>query len=89
LIELSGELYEAGFTTLTNIDISDVCIDKMRERYPEATYPGMIWSTMDARHMTLPANSFDIILEKGTIDALSCDKGEDIPVGEILASCWK
>jgi len=32
---LSEEMYEEGYTTITNIDISNVCVKAMKDKYKE------------------------------------------------------
>jgi ubiquinone/menaquinone biosynthesis C-methylase UbiE len=65
---LSEDMYSNAFKNITNIDYSEVVICKMKERTTEMKE--MKWITMDARKMTLFENSsFDVILDKGTIDS--------------------
>jgi 2-polyprenyl-3-methyl-5-hydroxy-6-metoxy-1,4-benzoquinol methylase len=40
--ELSGHMYDAGFTRITNVDSSRVVIDMMQDKYTQQEYPGMI-----------------------------------------------
>ena len=58
-----------GFQNIVNIDYSPVVISNMQRKYK--ALQGVEWVVMDARDMTefLPA-SFDVVLEKGTLDAL-------------------
>jgi len=62
-------LYNDGFKNIVNIDYSPVVISNMQSRYK--ALQGLEWIVMDATDMTefLPA-SFDVVLEKGTFDAL-------------------
>ena len=53
---------------ITNIDISDVCVERMSKKYPE-----MKFETMDMTQMTFAPHSFDIVLEKATLDSLVVD----------------
>jgi len=53
---------------VTSIDISEVIIDSMRENHPE-----LHWQQMDATDMSFQDDSFDLVIDKGTIDALVCD----------------
>jgi len=66
---LSEGLYDDGYTDITNIDISMVVIDKMRGKYADDR-PLMKWRTMDCRQMDFPSWSFNLVLDKGTMDAL-------------------
>ncbi|KAG9300233.1 hypothetical protein G9A89_011306 [Geosiphon pyriformis] len=72
---LSEELYDVGYKNITNIDFSPVVINQMHERCSK-THGQMKWEVMDVRSLTFPDASFDIVIDKGTMDALLCDKGD-------------
>lgn len=74
-----------GYKNLTNIDISSVCIQQMKERcasMPEIkcmeSWKGMnlLGEVMDVCHMTFPDQSFDFIFDKGTLDAILCGEND-------------
>ncbi|XP_036300168.1 EEF1A lysine methyltransferase 4 isoform X5 [Pipistrellus kuhlii] len=65
---LSYQLYLGGFPDVTSVDYSSVVVDAMRARY--AHVPTLRWETMDVRALGFPSGSFDVVLEKGTLDAL-------------------
>lgn len=65
---LSYELFLGGFPNVTSVDYSPVVVTAMRARY--AHVPSLRWETMDARALDFPRDSFDVVLEKGTLDAL-------------------
>jgi hypothetical protein len=46
----------------------------MQDRYTSTLGSSVTWSAMDARTMTYEDNTFDLIIEKGTIDALVVNK---------------
>ena len=68
--ELSEDLYKDGYRHISNIDISATVIAQMKER--NAALPEMTWSVMDVRALDFPANTFDLAIDKSTIDALLC-----------------
>ncbi|XP_060690089.1 EEF1A lysine methyltransferase 4 [Hemiscyllium ocellatum] len=68
---LSYELFMSGYRSITNIDFSAICIEKMASKY--ATCSGMEWKVMDARALQFEDESFDVVLEKGTLDAMMVD----------------
>ena len=73
--KFSEDLYDDGFHNIINVDISSVCIRQMAERNAE-TRPEMQFQVMDITNMNeLESNSFDLAIDKSTIDALLC--GED------------
>ena len=60
---LSEDMYDDGFTTVSNIDISKVCIDQMVEKYRDKT--GLTWQQMNCSALEFPDESFDVVLDKG------------------------
>ncbi|XP_037695351.1 EEF1A lysine methyltransferase 4 isoform X5 [Choloepus didactylus] len=65
---LSYELFLRGFPDVTSVDYSSVVVAAMRARY--AHVPTLRWETMDVRALGFPSGSFDVVLEKGMLDAL-------------------
>ncbi|KAJ2005372.1 hypothetical protein GGI04_001353 [Coemansia thaxteri] len=71
---LSGDMYEAGYQSIVNVDYSEVVIEQMRQRTQHQ--PKMTWEVMDVRALALDDGSVDVAIDKGTLDALMCDKGD-------------
>ncbi|XP_062311898.1 LOW QUALITY PROTEIN: EEF1A lysine methyltransferase 4-like, partial [Osmerus eperlanus] len=65
---MSVDMHRAGYHSICNIDYSSVAIDTMSTRHADC--PGMSWLHMDARQLSFPDGSFDVVLEKGTLDAM-------------------
>ncbi|KAK9449995.1 S-adenosyl-L-methionine-dependent methyltransferase [Limtongia smithiae] len=86
---LSQDLYDAGLKRIVNVDFADTCIEQMKELHKDKRE--MTWEVMDVRDMkTLGDNTFDIAIDKGTLDALLSYTGSvwDIPE-HIKESCHK
>ncbi|XP_031263405.1 eEF1A lysine and N-terminal methyltransferase-like [Pistacia vera] len=66
---LSEHLYDAGFHGITNIDFSKVVISDMLRRNVRDR-PDMRWRVMDMTNMQFTDESFDVVLDKGGLDAL-------------------
>jgi SAM-dependent methyltransferase len=71
----SADLYDDGFHNVTNIDYSNVVIEKMRAIHSEIR-PEMQWLYMDMTAMTFDAESFDVVIDKAAMDALMVDEGD-------------
>ncbi|CAG5896771.1 unnamed protein product [Menidia menidia] len=69
---MSGDMYRAGYHAITNIDYSWVCISNMSARYSDC--PSMTWKQMDVRQLAFSDASFDVILEKATLDAIMVEE---------------
>lgn len=75
---MSLEMYKDGYTNLVNIDISDEVISAMRE-YHEKQGVQCDWLEMDATDLKFQDGEFDIVIDKGTMDAVLCGSKFDIP----------
>jgi hypothetical protein len=71
---LSEDLHSAGFTNVTSIDYSEAVINEMRQKC--GSQPALVWETMDATVMRFDDESWETIVDKGTLDALYA---EDTP----------
>jgi RAT1-interacting protein len=69
--KMSEDMYLRGYENIVNTDYSSVIIDLMSERCKQ--YSNMKWLCMDINDMKFDGNSFDCVLEKGTLDALLVD----------------
>jgi ubiquinone/menaquinone biosynthesis C-methylase UbiE len=78
---LGEELATSGFTQIHNIDISKVAIDHMRKR--NVTHPGLTYDVMDVRHLLYDDESIDLVIDKGTMDALFCGPRADLNVARM------
>ena len=74
-------MYRDGYKNIVNIDISNVVIQQMVERNPDK--PEMIWEVMDVRDLKFPGESFDLAIDKSTIDALLCGDNSFINVAKM------
>ena len=68
--ELSEDMYDDGYRNMVNIDISKICIEEMTERNKHRL--GMKWMVMDAMDMKFEDETFDIVIDKSTLDAILC-----------------
>lgn len=88
---LSADLYEAGYQHITNIDISTVVVERMQAQHSDKSnmtcksHPGL---QMDMLSLQFPPHSFDIVLDKATMDVLQVDTEDPWnPQEEVLTRC--
>lgn len=67
--KLSADLYDAGFHSIINIDVSAVVIQQMKSRNDKERGE-MKFLKMDVLDMEFDDSSFDCVLDKGTLDAI-------------------
>eukprot|EP00002_Diphylleia_rotans_P019990 TRINITY_DN3876_c0_g1_i2.p1 TRINITY_DN3876_c0_g1~~TRINITY_DN3876_c0_g1_i2.p1 ORF type:complete len:207 (+),score=52.21 TRINITY_DN3876_c0_g1_i2:60-680(+) len=73
--ELSRELYQDGCKSVVGVDFSPICIEQMKQRHTE--FPELEWLVMDVMSMDgIADESFDVVIDKGTIDAIMCERGD-------------
>jgi len=68
---MQDELQKDGFTVL-GTDISDVVLQRLSEK------PEREMFTADGFAMPMRTNSYDAIIDKGTLDAIACDMERDL-----------
>ncbi|KAJ3872636.1 S-adenosyl-L-methionine-dependent methyltransferase [Lentinula edodes] len=87
--KLSEDMYDDGYHNIVNTDYSSIIIEKMKQRHGDAR-PQMEWHEMDVRDLKFDDSSFDIAIDKGTMDAMMTAKG-DIwnPPEQVVEDCTK
>jgi ubiquinone/menaquinone biosynthesis C-methylase UbiE len=80
--EFAENMYDDGYKNIKNIDISHNVIKAMAERNKEKE--GMIYEVMDVRDLKYEDNSFDLAVDKSTIDALLCGEDAFINVAKMI-----
>ncbi|KAL5543629.1 hypothetical protein UlMin_007413 [Ulmus minor] len=74
---MSEDMVKDGYEDITNIDISLVAVDMMRRKHEHI--PQLKYMQMDVRDMSFfPDETFDSVIDKGTLDSLMC--GTDAPI---------
>ena len=61
-------MYADGFTKITNVDYSHAVIENMRRRCCKLSH--MDWQVMDITDLQFDNETFDVVIEKGTLDAM-------------------
>ncbi|KAF9006021.1 S-adenosyl-L-methionine-dependent methyltransferase [Cyathus striatus] len=87
--KLSEDMWDDGYKYIVNTDYSNILIQKMRERH-NVGRPEMEWHEMDVRSLQFDDNSFDIAIDKGTMDAMMTAKGDVWdPPQQVIDDCTK
>ncbi|KAH7664981.1 Endothelin-converting enzyme 1 protein [Dioscorea alata] len=73
---LCEELFKDGVTDITCIDLSDVAVNRMRERLLVSGLHGIKVLQADMLELPFSSQSFDLVIEKGTMDVLFVDSGD-------------
>jgi hypothetical protein len=81
----SASLYDDGFHNIVNIDFSGVVIEKMKQL--NESRPEMLWLEMDMCKLAFEAGSFDVVIDKASMDALLVNEGNVWdPSTEVISS---
>eukprot|EP00752_Nemacystus_decipiens_P002602 g2435.t1 len=76
---LAWDMRDAGYTgRITSFDLSPTVINKLVEESRSCArkrlHHGVEFRVLDARKLPFDAGSFDLVVDKGTVDAMLCDK---------------
>eukprot|EP00929_Paragymnodinium_shiwhaense_P103216 TRINITY_DN66546_c0_g1_i1.p1 TRINITY_DN66546_c0_g1~~TRINITY_DN66546_c0_g1_i1.p1 ORF type:complete len:228 (+),score=24.93 TRINITY_DN66546_c0_g1_i1:1-684(+) len=80
---LTEDMYEDGYTSMANIDISKVVIDHMTDAHRDKA--GLTWQQMNACALDFPDDTFDVALDKGTLDSVLCGEGSTANVAKMCS----
>jgi ubiquinone/menaquinone biosynthesis C-methylase UbiE len=70
--ELSLHLRDAGYGHITSIDISEVCVQQLSDQY--CGDDTLSFEVHDVKRMGFADASFDLVVDKATIDAVLIDR---------------
>ncbi|GAA0144635.1 methyltransferase [Lithospermum erythrorhizon] len=80
---LSEDMVKDGYEDIMNTDISSVVIEMMKLKNEQI--PQLKYMQMDVRDMSFfPDESFDSIIDKGTLDSLMCGTNAPICAAQML-----
>ncbi|KAF8347789.1 S-adenosyl-L-methionine-dependent methyltransferase [Amanita rubescens] len=86
--KLSEEvMWDDGYKNIVNIDYSSVVIEQLRQRH-EIIRPEMEWLEMDIRDLKFEDGAFDVVIDKGTMDAMIKGSLWD-PPASVVEDCTK
>lgn len=66
-------MFEAGYRSVTSMDMSRVAVKQMSERYPSLTY-----TRGNAYSLEFPDDSFDAVIAKATMDVVMCTEAGNV-----------
>jgi len=72
---LPRELHDAGYTNVTSIDYSPAVIEQMQQKHADL---GQSFLLMDMTKMSFANESFDLLVDKGALDALFTGAHEQV-----------
>lgn len=79
---MSEEMHDEGYKRITNIDTSMVCIKSMQDKYRDQE--GLVYQHMDVKSMDLQDGTFQLVLDKGTLDSVLCGEASTLNVQKAL-----
>jgi len=87
--KLSEQMWNDGYKNIVNVDYSSVVIEQMRLRHGSVR-PEMEWLEADVRELPFESDSFDVAIDKGTMDAMMTAKGDVWnPPPQVINDCTR
>lgn len=78
------EMMKDGYANISNVDFSPVVVSQMEERYKDR----MVFKLADVtRSIPFPDSAFDLIVCKGTLDAILCGAGAAANARTFMEEC--
>ncbi|PIA55593.1 hypothetical protein AQUCO_00700120v1 [Aquilegia coerulea] len=74
--KLCEELSKDGITDITCIDLSPIAVENLRSRLLDKGYKDIKVLVADMLELPFGEESFDVVIEKGTMDVLFVDSGD-------------
>ena len=74
--KLSENMYDIGIKNIINIDLSEIVIKQMCGKNKHRKE--MLFLKMDMLKMDFEDSTFDVVVDKGTLDALMSDSSEKV-----------
>jgi ubiquinone/menaquinone biosynthesis C-methylase UbiE len=81
-------MFDDGFTDMTSVDYSEVVIEKMQAQF-RAAGKALKFEVMDVRDIKYKDETFDCIIDKGTLDAILCGSDSAKNAGQMLSECQR
>ncbi|KAK9169826.1 hypothetical protein Syun_001966 [Stephania yunnanensis] len=80
---MSEDMVKDGYEDIVNIDISSVAINMMKKKHAHISQ--LQYMQMDVRDMSFfPDESFDNVMDKGTLDSLMCGTSAPLSAAQML-----
>ncbi len=67
---MSEELFDNNIKNIVNVDFSDKTVKEMAKRAKTYNRPSLEYKVMDIFDLKFDENIFDVVLDKGTLDAV-------------------
>jgi ubiquinone/menaquinone biosynthesis C-methylase UbiE len=83
----SPDLYDDGYCHIHNIDLSPTVIQQMSEEHKQKI--SMTWKVMDCCQLSFDNESFDVVLDKSTMDCLCCCENSVHQISTMMKESWR
>jgi len=80
-------MYDDGFTDIVSMDYSETVVKKMQDALKFK--PAIRFEMQDVRSMTYKEGEFDLLVDKGTLDAILCGNDSSKNAALMLEQCCR
>lgn len=83
----SQEMYDDGYNSIHNIDLSPVVIQQMSEANVDRH--SMTWTVMNCTELSFDDETFDVAFDKSTMDCIFCCDNSNHQISEMMMESWR
>ena len=89
LSDLGAFIYQQGYHYITNIDVSQIAVNFMKEKHHKMEEMDYVQMDITNDQTQIAADSFNCIIDKGTLDSIVCSDNEQRKVESMCANIFK
>eukprot|EP00455_Lapot_gusevi_P008564 TRINITY_DN13751_c0_g1_i3.p1 TRINITY_DN13751_c0_g1~~TRINITY_DN13751_c0_g1_i3.p1 ORF type:complete len:177 (-),score=15.66 TRINITY_DN13751_c0_g1_i3:37-543(-) len=85
--ELSFDFCQDGWSDIVSVDYCSLVIEQMKQKYSHVH--ALQFDVQDVRSMTYADASFAYIIDKGTLDAVTCLENPEVQVHQMISEVFR
>ncbi|KAI9910631.1 hypothetical protein PsorP6_010791 [Peronosclerospora sorghi] len=85
---LSEEMINDGYEKIMNVDVSEIVVKQMIAKYEDRAKQ-LQWQTMNMCSLEFADETYDAVVDKGTMDSILCGEGSTANVSKMFQEIYR